>query len=348
MLIGQIAPPWIPVPPRDYGGTELMVAVLVQGLAARGWDILLCCAGDSALPVARYAPYANSLWPPEKFSENYHLALSLEYLRQQRAVLWHSHLEGAAGFWRLAGRPVPLVVTLHTPITPAKRDYLLRFPEVQLVAVSDFQRRQLAGHPRVHLIPHGLDLAAYPVAAAKEDYLLFLGRVYPDKGLHTAIAAARRTGWRLLIAGPVYEPDRPYFAARIQPELDGRQIVYLGPADFAQKTSLLSRARALVLPLEVDEAFGLALVEAMACGTPVVAHRRGAAPELVIPGVTGFLTESLEDLVAALTRLDDLQPAACRQWVAERFSAARMVAAYAALYESILANPTLAAARPAS
>lgn len=337
MHLGQIAPPWIPVPPRDYGGTELMVHLLVQGLTARGWQVLLACAGDSTVPVSKFTPYARSFWPPEKFSENLHLTLTLEYFRQQPLCLWHSHLESAAGYWRLLGRPVPLVVTLHTPLSPAKLEYLLQFPEVHLVTVSEFQRRQLAAHPRVQLIPHGLDLDAYPLRTRKDDFFLFLGRIYPDKGLHTAIAAVQRLGQRLLIAGPVYEPDYPYFNRRIQPYLDGRQIVYLGPADFSKKIDLLGRARALVLPLEVDEAFGLAMAEAMACGTPVVAHRRGAATEIISPGVTGFLTTNLDDLVPALAQVDGLQPIACRQWVADHFSATKMVAAYEALYRQILA-----------
>lgn len=337
MLLGQIAPPWIPVPPRDYGGTELMVDILVRSLTARGWQILLCCAGDSTSPSAKFCPYSRSFWPPEKFSENFHLAKALAHFQTRPPAIIHSHLEGAAGFWDLAGRPAPLIITLHTPVTAAKKDYLLRFPDLHLVAVSDFQRRQLAGHPRVHLIPHGIELAAYPFRDRKDDYLIFLGRIYPEKGLHTALAVARRCGRRLLIAGPVYEPDRPYFNELIQPRLDGRRAVYLGPADFPRKVELLSRAQALILPLEVDEAFGLAMVEAMACGTPVVALRRGAAPEVIVPGVTGFLAETEAELEQALGQLDQLDPEACRLRVAAHFTAAHMTAAYEALYHQVLA-----------
>ena len=216
-----------------------------------------------------------------------------------------------------------------------KREFLRSFPKVHLVAVSAFQARQLEGHPRLHLIPHGLDLADYPFQAAKEDFLLFLGRIYPDKGLHTAIRLARETGVRLLIAGPVFEPDRPYFDGHIRDRIDGQQIVYLGPADHARKVDLLKRAKALVLPLEVDETFGLAMLEAMACGTPVLAYARGAVPEVVVHGETGFAVDTYEALRESLPRLAGLDPGRCRAQVAQNFSRDTMVAAYMKLYDEM-------------
>src|SRR4030042_2034550 len=252
MRVAQIAPPWIPVPPVTYGGTELMVAGLIRGLTARGVEVWLFSAGDSTLNVPQYGHFLRSFWPPDKFSENLHLSHAFARLRELPPRVIHAHLESAAGFWALAPA-APLAVTIHTPLFPMKRDYLLSFPKVHLVAVSAFQARQLEGHPRLHLIPHGLDLADYPFRAAKEDFLLFLGRIYPDKGLHTAIRLARETGTRLLIAGPVFEPDRPYFAARIRDQLDGEQMVYLGPAGHARKVDLLQRAKDLVLSLEGGE-----------------------------------------------------------------------------------------------
>ena len=256
MRVAQIAPPWIPVPPVTYGGTELMVAGLIRGLTARGVEVWLFSAGDSSLEVPQFGHFLHSFWPPDKFSENLHLSHAFARLEQQPPQVIHSHLEAAAGFWTLAPA-APLAITIHTPLFPMKRDYLLSFPQAYLVAVSAFQARQLQGHPRLHLIPHGLDLADYPFQAVKEDFLLFLGRIYPDKGLHTAIRLARDTGARLVIAGPVFEPDQPYFDSRIRDQIDGEQIVYLGPADHALKVDLMQRARALVLPLEVDETFGL-------------------------------------------------------------------------------------------
>ena len=217
-----------------------------------------------------------------------------------------------------------------------KRDSLLSFPKAHLVAVSAFQARQLQGHPRLHLIPHGLDLADYPFQAVKEDFLLFLGRIYPDKGLHTAIRLARDTGMRLLIAGPVFEPDQPYFDSRIRDQIDGDQIVYLGPADHTRKVDLMQRAQALVLPLEVDETFGLAMLEAMACGTPVLAYDRGAVPEVVAHGETGFAVHTYKDLRGCLPRLAGLNPQRCRDRVAQHFSRDAMVAAYVELYDEMI------------
>ncbi len=334
MRIAQIAPPWIPVPPVTYGGTELMVAGLIRGLTARGVEVWLFSSGDSTLEVLQYGHFLHSFWPPDKFSENLHLSHAFARLREQPPMVIHSHLESAAGFWALAPA-APLVITIHTPLFPMKRDYLLSFPKVHLVAVSAFQARQLEGHPRLHLIPHGLDLADYPFQAAKENFLLFLGRIYPDKGLHTAIRLAREAGVRLFIAGPIFEPDRPYFDGQIRDRIDGEQIVYLGPADHPRKVDLLKRAKALVLPLEVDETFGLAMLEAMACGTPVLAYDRGAVPEVVAHGETGFAVSTYEQLRDSLGRLAGLDPHRCRAHVALNFSRDRMVAAYLKLYDEM-------------
>jgi glycosyltransferase involved in cell wall biosynthesis len=334
MRVAQIAPPWIPVPPVTYGGTELMVAGLIQGLTARGVEVWLFSAGDSRLEVPQYGHFLQSFWPPDKFSENLHLSYAFARLREQPPGVIHSHLENAAGFWALAPA-APLAITIHTPLFPMKRDYLLSFPQVHLVTVSAFQARQLEGHPRVHLIPHGLNLADYPFQAAKEDFLLFLGRIYPDKGLHTAIRLAREERLRLLIAGPVFEPDRPYFDRRIKDRIDGEQIVYLGPANHPRKVDLMKRARALVLPLEVDETFGLAMLEAMACGTPVLAYGRGAVPEVVVHGETGLVVNTYEQLRASLPRLGELAPHRCRAHVERHFSQEAMVAAYLNLYDKM-------------
>jgi glycosyltransferase involved in cell wall biosynthesis len=334
MRVAQIAPPWIPVPPVTYGGTELMVAALIRGLTARGVEVWLFSAGDSRLEVPQYGHFLQSFWPPDKFSENLHLSYAFARLREQPPVVIHSHLENAAGFWALAPA-APLAITIHTPLFPMKRDYLLSFSQVHLVTVSAFQARQLEGHPRLHLIPHGLNLADYPFQAAKEDFLLFLGRIYQDKGLHTAIRLAREEKMRLLIAGPVFEPDRPYFDRRIKDRIDGEQIVYLGPANHPLKVDLMKRARALVLPLEVDETFGLAMLEAMACGTPVLAYGRGAVPEVVVHEETGFAVHTYEQLRDSLPRLAELEPRRCRAHVERHFSQDAMVAAYLNLYDKM-------------
>jgi glycosyltransferase involved in cell wall biosynthesis len=334
MRVAQIAPPWIPVPPITYGGTELMVAALIRGLRDRGVEVWLFSAGDSSLPVPQYGHFLKSFWPPDKFSENLHLSHAFAHLRRQPPLVIHSHLENAAGFWVLAPA-ASLVITIHTPLFPMKRDYLLSFPKVHLVTVSAFQKRQLESHPHLHLIPHGLNLADYPFRADKEDFLLFLGRIYPDKGLHTAIRLARETQMRLVIAGPVFEPDRPYFEQQILNQIDGDRIVYLGPADHARKLNLMQRAKALVLPLEVDETFGLAMIEAMACGTPVLAYDRGAVPEVVAQGKTGFAVHTYDQLRDCLSRLAAIDPHRCREHVAQHFSLDRMVTAYLRLYENM-------------
>jgi len=297
---------------------------------------MVFCSGDSTLAGPKAGPFPRSFWPPEKFSENLQLSYAWTFLRQNPVSLIHSHLENAAGFWQVSGLSPPLVITLHTPVTPSKRDYLLHFPQAHLVAVSEFQRRRLQGHPRLHMIPHGIEVAAYAPSGPKEDYLLFLGRIYPEKGLHTAIAAALAAGRRLVVAGPVFPPDKPYFETQIAPFLDDRRIIYVGPAVFARKQDLLGKARALLLPLEVDEAFGLVMIEAMACGTPVVTYDRGAAPEVVRHGETGFIARTFEELLDGIKAAGRMAPQACREHVARHFSWEDMVEAYAALYRTIL------------
>lgn len=335
MQVVQIAPPWVPIPPRDYGGTELMIANLVQGLLAHGVEVMMFAARDSTLGIPCQGPFAHAFWPPDKFSENLHLSYAFRHLKDTSGQVIHSHLENAAGFWALAETGLPLIITLHTPLTPMKVDYLKGFPEAQVVTVSEFQYRQLNGHPSRHLIPHGLEIADYPFQADKEDFLLFLGRIYPDKGLHTAIRAARETGHRLIIAGPVFGPDQPYFDALIRPELNGQFIVNTGPADFSRKVDLLKRARVLLSPLEVDEAFGLVMLEAMACGTPVVAYHRGAVPEVVRHRETGFVVHSYQELKAGLEQASNIDPHRCREHVRRNFSREGMVKSYLELYEAL-------------
>ncbi|MFP3868056.1 MAG: glycosyltransferase family 4 protein [Desulfobacteraceae bacterium] len=332
MQIAQIAPPWIPVPPLTYGGTELMVARLSRALLARGQEVRLFCSGDSSLPVPHQGPYPKAFWPPDKFSENLHLSYAWACLRSAPPQVIHSHLENAAGFWAAGPAPAPLAITLHTPLNAIKRDYLRHFPQVYLVAVSDFQYRQLQGHPRRYLIPHGLDVRDYPFQAPKQDFLLFLGRIYSDKGVPTAIRLAQETGLRLVIAGPVFAPDQPYFDQEILPHLDGEQIIYLGPVDFSRKVELLGQARGLVLPLAVDEAFGLVLLEAMACGTPILAYGRGAVPEVVVHGETGFVVQTYAELRENCKRLKELDPFRCRDHVSQRFSLEQMVDGYLSFY----------------
>jgi glycosyltransferase involved in cell wall biosynthesis len=312
-----------------------MVASLCRGLLDRGVAVTLFASRDSTLGIPCLGPFPEALWPPEKFSENLHLSFAFGHLKANPPEIIHSHLENAAGFWDLGLSAIPLVITLHTPLTPIKCRYLLSFPQAQLAAVSNFQYRQLAGHPNLHLIPHGLDLSVYPFQAAKEDFLLFLGRIYADKGLHTAIRLAREKGEKLLIAGPVWGPDRAYFAQEIQPHLNQESIIYLGPADFPRKVDLLGRAKALVLPLEVDEAFGLVMLEAMACGTPVLAYNRGAVPEVVVHGETGLVAHTYDQLKESLSHLKEIDPYHCRQHAEQHFSQDHMTAAYLNLYKSL-------------
>jgi glycosyltransferase involved in cell wall biosynthesis len=249
--------------------------------------------------------------------------------------LVHDHT--LAGPLLARGRAVPTVVTMHGPVAGEPGEYYRQLGDtVSLVAISAAQRRaapDLAWRGTVH---NAVDVASFPFRADKEEMVLFLGRLHPDKGVHLAIDAARGAGLPIVVAGKCTEPvELEYFRTYIEPRL-GPDVTIFGPADAAAKRDLLARAAALVFPILWEEPFGMVMIEAMACGTPVVALRRGAVPEVVVDGVTGVLCDDPAELTAAITVARDLSPAACRAHVENCFDAASMVGGYEAVYREAL------------
>ncbi|HEY8476966.1 MAG TPA: glycosyltransferase family 4 protein [Chloroflexota bacterium] len=326
MKIAILSTPHLPTPPPGHGGSEMVAGLLAAGLAREGHEVVVVGHPDSRPGVPLLTvPEASRV---ERFDwrELAHVGRALPRLHDVDLI--HNHCVNA-GPPLAALAPRPMLTTLHY-IHPLTRC----FPDHPYVAVSHSQRRQAEGLRVVSTIWHGIDVEAYRLEERKDDYLLFLGRVSPNKGPDVAIAVARRLGCRLVLAGPVLGTD-DYFDQRIRPQLD-RSIAYVGEVQGREKVELLARARCLVLPLRWEEPFGLVMVEAMACGTPVVATRRGAAPELVRHGVTGFLVDSTEEFVAAVSRVHALRPADCRRHVAAHFTVERMVAAYLRVYRQVL------------
>jgi glycosyltransferase involved in cell wall biosynthesis len=344
MKIAQLAPPWITVPPEGYGGTEWVVKHLCDGLTARGHDVHLYAAGDSHTPA-----HLHSLLPaqmPDRIGQTSYDARHVSWaLSEIEAAgdfdLIHDH----SGFLAIAfSRYVstPLVHTVHCAFDENARGVYEQFRDaVPYVSISDFQRTLgPEGMNWIGTVHNALPVDGWPYSTEKDDYLLAFGRICEDKGFHLAIDVARRAGHRLLMAGVVQDWYRDYYEGRIAPQVDGEQIVYEGEVSDERKRELFLRAKAFLFPILWPEPFGLVMTEAMASGTPVVALRNGSVPEVLDDGVTGFICDDVDQMVAAVDRLDEIDPAACRRTVEERFSVARMTAGYAARYERLVAGRT--------
>jgi glycosyltransferase involved in cell wall biosynthesis len=340
MRIAMISTPFVPVPPRDYGGTELVVHELVEGLLHRGHQVVLFATGDSRSGGPIESLYAEARWPPEPLAELNHVSWALRQVADGEFDLVHAHSPPALGAARLVPN-LPLVYTLHHAREPAVSDYYRYFAEVTFVAISADQAQRELGARAQAVIHHGLDPSAYRWATRPRDYVCFLGRFAPEKGLHTAIDAAGRVGVPILVAGETHPAGRKYYQREIVPRLGARHVKLLGPAGPTDKARLLRDARALLAPIDWEEPFGLVLIEAMLSGCPVVAFARGSVPELIDNGVTGFVVHTVEEMARAIRPggpVDRLDRRHIRELAAERFGRDRMVEEYDRLYQQVAAR----------
>jgi glycosyltransferase involved in cell wall biosynthesis len=337
--IAVVAPGWFPVPPEGYGGIELVVALLADGLVERGHDVTLFAAAGSQTK-AHLAP---QLWdPPERcelgnpwLDAAHALATYLQIDDSYDVVHDHAGVMGPACAAMLRGR-LPVVHTLHGPWTEAtRRLYSVVNRHVDLVAISDSQAAENPDVSYAGTVYNGVDVALYPYRTEKEDFLVYIGRATPDKAPADAIRIARHAARPLKMVVKRSEPaERAYFESEVAPLL-GRDVELFENVLHDEKVDLLGRAHAMLFPIRWPEPFGLVMVEAMACGTPVVTTNCGAAPELVDDGVTGFRRDRGEDLAEACNLVADLDPWACRTRVEQRFSAEAMVTGYEAVYASV-------------
>jgi glycosyltransferase involved in cell wall biosynthesis len=348
MHIALISTPFIRVPPEGYGGTELFCYELAEGLTRRGHDVTLFTTGDSLVSCRRRALYARGQWPPTLEDELNHAAWAFaEIARDGRYDVAHLNSPIGIPLARFCG--VPVVHTLHHMRVDAISRLYARHTEVMYVAISESQRAREVPLRRSRVIHHGVSPARYPITLRDDGYLVHIGRYAPEKGTHLAIDVAQAAKLPLKLAGRVHEQDRSYYEAEVAPRLRATDIPDLGEVDHEAKVALLRGARALLCPLRWEEPFGLIAVEAMLCGTPVLGFRRGAFPEIVDEGVTGFLAEDgdVEALARAAPRLEGFDRAGCARRARERFSAATMVSAYEALYRSLV-GPRQLVQRPAA
>ena len=343
MKIAMVAPPLIEVPPRGYGGTELFVAHLAEELGRRGHEVLVYANGESRVNCEVRWLYRTSEWPPRGAGAGtlrnlHHTAWALHDVAGVHPDVVHVNDALAIPLTRFLDTPV--VCTLHHPHDAEFSELYGAHPAVTYVSISRAQQRH-ESMSRLHMIHHGIQLKDYRYAEQKQQYLSFLGRIAPMKGVHIAIDVAQRTGLPLKIAGEIQPLFQDYWERRIAPYVDGTLIEYVGEATLATKNELLGNSKALLFPIQWEEPFGLVMVEAMACGTPVLAFRGGAVQEVVAHGVSGWICDDVNDMVmrAADPQID---PPSCRDYVARLFSVERMAEEYERVYRSARANPDTA------
>lgn len=339
MRIAVVAPPFFSIPPEGYGGIEAVVALLVDGLVDRGHDVTLIAAGEAGTKARTLTtfdePQAERLGRPEP--ELLHATRVAEMLEDLAPDVVHDHSAIGPAFSR--DRSVPTVITSHGPAVGPWGEYLAAAGDsMYLVAISHAQVDLSPQLPWRRVVHNSLDVTHVPWRRDKEDYLIWLGRMSPDKGAHLAIDVARKAGRRIVLAGKCGEPDeKAYYDEFVVPRL-GDDVEYVDELAGEEKYRLLAGAAAFVFPLQWEEPFGMVLVEAMACGTPVLSLARGAVPEVVVDGVTGFVRQETEELVDALQQLDRIDAAACRAHVETEFSPAAMVTGYEQAYRECLAG----------
>ncbi len=348
MKIAILAPVSLPVPPIGYGGTELVVHQLAEGLVAAGHAVTLFATGDSRTRAELRALLPRALTPMGFATQ----ATTLPFERAHAAWafaqagsfdLIHDHTK-TEGVILAPTVSTPVLTTVHNDFSPARRAVYLAHPEHAYVAISQAHARRCPELDFLGVVYNGMDLNAPVFRACKENYLLFLGRLCAEKGTHTAIAVARTLGIPLVLAGKIDPVDAQYVQKEVMPHVDAQAIRYVGEVTGRRKWDLIAGARCLLFPIQWPEPFGLVMIEAMACGTPVVATRWGSVPEVVSHGETGWIADDFEGLLEGVRAAATIDPAACRRRVEERFGTAAMVAGYLALYERLLGRGP----RPAS
>jgi glycosyltransferase involved in cell wall biosynthesis len=339
LRIAQIAPCWLSVPPKGYGGIEAMVARLADGLVDRGHDVTLFASGDSTTTGDLDSVYDEAPGMAEAVDKPYlefpHILNAYERAGEFDVVHDHTFPVGPSIGTKVADAAV--VHTVHGPPThpSARPTYGALGDRVHLVAISDYQRQATPEVTYTATVHNGVAVEEHPFLAEKDDYLLFIGRMCNDKGAHLAVEAATRAGRPLVMAGKMAEPaEKAYWDEKVKPLLTD-DVEYIGEADEPTKFDLFSRAACTLMPIQWPEPFGLVMVESMACGTPVVALRNGSVPEIVEDGVTGFVVDELDDFVRAIDDVGSIDASDCRRVAEERFSIDAMVSGYERVYASV-------------
>ncbi len=363
MRIAQIAPPWISIPPKDYGGTENVLYHLIEEQIAQGHEVTLLAPGDAQTSARQIQFYSTSLreegvpWQAH-LKAYYHLYKSLEYIRRHDFDIVHTHLSSYVDMYLfplLAALETPHITTMHsllpfdivpgtTWIGNADSFYMEWAPFNPMVAISESALHMQKDFPLrfVGVVHHGIPLKLFrPLAVRHEDFFVWIGNFAATKGAHVAIEVAKQAQVSLILAG-IVDSSRPelmkYFEEMICPHIDGEQIRYIGPVNSQQKIDILSRARGFLNPILWEEPFGMVMIEAMALGCPVITFDRGAAPELVKTRETGFLVRTVDEMVSVLPFTDQLDREKIRLHIADNFSVQVMAEKYIQVYNKVMAK----------
>jgi len=347
LRIAQVAPVIERVPPPKYGGVELVVANLMDGLHKRGHKITLFATGDSISPQRlvsiidspmRGMPQRD-IWRVEFLQS----ARVLEMINEFDIVHCHFGPDVFPYAWITELTDKPFVFTLHGRLDlPELKELYTRCERVRRcyhISISNDQRTPLPEANYIGTVYNGIEVQIYPFSDKKEDFLVFLGRASHEKGIVEAIEIAKQAKERLVILAKVDPLDKEYFEKKVKPLIDGDRIIFIGEVEFEEKVSWLKRAKAMLFPIQWREPFGLVMIEAMACGTPVIAPRRASVPEIVMDGVTGFIVSvenMMEEMVKSLKHIKEIKPERCREHVEKNFTADRMVEDYLRLYKQII------------
>jgi glycosyltransferase involved in cell wall biosynthesis len=349
MKIAQLAPLFESVPPKAYGGTERVVSFLTEELVRLGHDVTLFASADSVTAARLIAPIGHSIRPVPGNQDwlAYH-AIQMDMLRQHAhefdVIHFHTDLLHFPTAMQLG---VPHVTTLHGRLDLPQITPLLRhFSDAPLVSISDSQRMPQPGACWAGTVYHGLPADLYRPSARAQEYFLFLGRISPEKRVDRAIDIARRCGMPLYIAAKLDAADEAYFEREIRALLRTPGVHYVGELGQREKRELLEHAKALLFPIDWPEPFGLVMIEAFSCGTPVIAYRHGSVPEVIEEGVTGFIVDDQDAAVDAAHRIDTLDRVACRRAFERRFTATHMAQGYLRIYERLLTQGSQARSSP--
>jgi glycosyltransferase involved in cell wall biosynthesis len=339
--IAQVAPLYESVPPLLYGGTERVVSYLTEELVRSGHEVVLFASGDSTTSAELVAPCERALRLDEKCQDplSYHIIMLDEVFERAREFdVVHFHIDYL--HFPLSSRAqIPNVTTLHGRLDlPELAPVYRQFSTLPLISISDAQRKPIPWANWRATVLHGMPLNLFSLQPVPGRYLAFIGRISPEKRVDRAIEIAKQADMPLRIAAKVDRVDQEYFEAKIQPLLDHPLIEFIGEIGENEKQEFLEGAYALLFPIDWPEPFGLAMIEAMACGTPVIAFRRGSVPEVVDDGVTGFIVGSVEEAVKAVNKIGLLDRSECRSVFERRFSASRMAADYVTEYTRLLTD----------
>jgi len=339
--IAQLAPLWIPVPPKTYGGIELMLSFLTEELIARNYDITLFASGDSKTSAKLIPLTEKGIWLQKDLrSPHAYINTALEKIYRQRTSidLFHNHFDFFLFPLSLL-ETVPILTTLHRPLDPVTISAYKAYRKIKFCAISNDQRRSAEENniPIIDVVYNGIDVDKYTFREEPNDYFIFLSRLNKEKGIIDAINVSKAAGVRLVVAGNIVGADEwNYFLHEVQPLLNEENVNFVGQVDFNEKVRLLGGARALLFPINRREPFGLVMIEAMACGTPVIAYRKGSVPEVVKDKKTGFIVSNEKEMAQAVKKISSINRKDCRNHVEQNFTLKQMVDKYEEIYKKLI------------